>query len=117
MVNGTGNLTTSNKTIASQDLQLSANMDFKSSKSLKVLVFARNYSEIILRIANLEDRVLDKGAKTYTFDVNSFARDWYLDANQHLSYDDDFDVLKNLFLNITELNLSGTVSLDYIKHQ
>ena len=40
----------------------------------------------MIRVANLEDRTYDgiKVAKTYTFDVNAWARDFYIEANSHL---------------------------------
>lgn len=69
----------------------------------------------MLRVANLEDR-FDSDPKTYKFDVNSWAREWYLEANAHLAYNEsEFDVLKNLMVIVTEMNLSGVVSLDYLK--
>jgi hypothetical protein len=56
---------------------------YKVSKTLKTLVFpTTNPNEILLRIANYEDR-FDNDAKVQHFDVNAWARDFYLEANVH----------------------------------
>lgn len=91
------------------------NHDLKYTRSLKVLTFPKNHSEILLRLTNLEDR-FNPVADTYHFDVNTWAREMYLEANSHLAYNNTFDVLKHLKIIITEMNLSGVVSKDYIKH-
>jgi hypothetical protein len=39
----------------------------------------------MLRVANLEDRFDGKNnSKTYMFDINAFAKEFYMEANAHL---------------------------------
>jgi hypothetical protein len=48
-------------------------------------VYAVNKGVIMLRIANLEDRFDGQNnSKTYDFDINAFAKEYYIEANAHL---------------------------------
>mmetsp|Transcript_21879 Transcript_21879/g.33933 ORF Transcript_21879/g.33933 Transcript_21879/m.33933 type:complete len:103 (+) Transcript_21879:4069-4377(+) len=51
---------------------------------------------------------------TQNFDVNAWAREYFLEANSHLVpfNGNSSDIFAGLTLNITEMNLSGTISLD-----
>ena len=71
----------------------------------------------MLRIANLEDRFDGKNnSQSYNFDINAFAKEYYLEANAHLmqglSQKDQEIFAKAIDLNITEMNAAGSISLD-----
>ena len=71
-------------------------------------------NEILIRFANIEDRFDGKNnSQTYYLDLNAFAMEYYLEANAHLMYTkEDLNVLKHIKLNITEMNLAGSISLE-----
>jgi len=89
------------------------NTVYKQSKTLKTLAFMTlEPNEILLRIASYEDR-FDKHAQTQHFDVNAWARDYYLEANilmVNATYSAN-QLLDGMQVNITEMNLPGTVPL------
>lgn len=89
------------------------NTVYKQSKTLKTLAFlSMEPNEILLRIASYEDR-FDKHAMTQHFDVNAWARDYYLEANigmVNATYSAN-QLLDGLQVNVTEMNLPGTVPL------
>lgn len=89
------------------------NAVFKQSKTLKILPFLTlEPNEILLRIASYEDR-FDKDAMTQHFDINAWARDYYLEANIDM-INKTFTanhLLDGMQVNITEMNLPGTVPL------
>ena len=89
------------------------NTVFKQSKTLKVLPFlSMEPNEILIRISSYEDR-FDKDAKTQHFDINAWARDYYLEANINLvnsTYSAN-QLLDGIQVNVTEMNLPGTVPL------
>jgi hypothetical protein len=60
-----------------------ANWEFKSSPTLKATVFGVLPNEILVRIINLEDR-FDGSSRIQHIDLNTFAKEFYLEANQHL---------------------------------
>ena len=51
--------------------------------TLKTSMFPKAKNEIQVRVNNLEDR-FDDGSKTYLFDVSDFAKEYWMEANQHL---------------------------------
>lgn len=57
------------------------NMPYKESKTLKTIAYAQGLNEISLRVANLDDH-FDKSAETVPFDVNAWAREFFLEANE-----------------------------------
>lgn len=57
------------------------NKQYKESKTLKTIVYATALNEVSLRIANLDDR-FDKGCEVQAFDVNDWAREFFLEANE-----------------------------------
>ena len=89
------------------------NTVFKQSKTLKVLPFlSMEPNEILIRISSYEDR-FDKDAKTQHFDINAWARDYYLEANLNLvnsTYSAN-QLLDGIQVNVTEMNLPGTVPI------
>jgi len=65
----------------------------------------------MVRLANLDDRFdgMD-AAKSYKFDINAWAREFYLEANSHLlSKNSTSELLRGIRLNITEMNLAGSI--------
>jgi|TARA_B110000285_G_C15131263_1_gene623741 hypothetical protein len=72
-------------------------------------VYAKGRNEISLRLANLEDH-FDKSAETQTVDLNAWAREYFLEANNH-----NLTLLKDLKIEITEMNLGGSIPKDDLK--
>lgn len=68
----------------------------------------------MLRIANLQDRFDGESALVQPFDVNAWAREFYAEANYHLNASDT--ILKDLMINITEMNLGASIELDQLKN-
>lgn len=74
----------------------------------------------MIRLSNLEDRFDGENAKTYKFDINAWAREFYIEANSHLlktnttNYNTTSDVVRGLRLNITEMNLAGSIPRSYL---
>jgi len=71
----------------------------------------------MLRIANLEDRFDGKNnSESYNFDLNAWAKEYYLEANAHLiqglSPKEQETFVKAIELNITEMNAAGSIALD-----
>ena len=63
-------------------LETPANAQFKESKLVKTILYPINANEMLLRITNLDDRFDGKtNADFIMFDVNAFAREMYLEAN------------------------------------
>jgi hypothetical protein len=90
------------------------NKSFKESKTLKTLVYALGRDSVVLRISNLADRFDGASALVEQFDVNTWAREFYAEANYHLNASET--ILKDLKINITEMNLGGSVELDSLKN-
>lgn len=72
-------------------------------------MYAKGRNEISLRLANLEDH-FDKSAETQTVDLNAWAREYFLEANNH-----NLTLLKDLKIEITEMNLGGSIPKDDLK--
>jgi len=87
---------------------------YKESKTLKTLVYAQGLNQLILRVSNLEDRFDGAAAKVQSFDVNAWAREFYAAANYHLNASES--ILKDLKINITEMNLGASVELESLKN-
>jgi hypothetical protein len=64
---------------------------------------------------NMEDR-WDATAKSYIFDINAWAREYYLEANQHLIMSIDGGnssmLLAGMRIEITEMNICGSIELN-----
>lgn len=90
------------------------NKVYKESKTLKTLVYALGQNQIVLRITNLADRFDGASALVQSFDVNTWAREFYAEANYHLNASET--ILKDLKINITEMNLGASVELDQLKN-
>ena len=62
-------------------------------------------------MSNLDDRFDGANvAKSYKFDINAWAREFYLEANSHLlSKNTTSELLRGIRLNITEMNLAGSI--------
>jgi len=65
----------------------------------------------MIRVSNLEDRFDGLNAKTYKFDINAWAREFYLEANSHLlaKGNTTSELLRGIRVNITEMNLAGSI--------
>jgi len=62
-----------------------SNKDYKEGKTIKTLAYAVSKGVIMLRVANLEDRFDGKNnSESYNFDINAFAKEYYMEANAHL---------------------------------
>lgn len=90
------------------------NKVFKESQTLKTLVYALGRDSIVLRISNLDDRFDGMQALVQQFDVNTWAREFYAEANYHLNASET--IFKDLSINITEMNLGASVELDQLKN-
>jgi hypothetical protein len=81
-------------------------------------VFAVSQDEIQVRVNNLEDR-FDENPNTYVFNAKRFARQYYFEANEHLFTQlppqKSLDILQKIKLQITEMNLAGSLSLEDLK--
>ena len=82
--NGTNS--TANKTKAPKlppKLEEPPNKSYKESNTIKTTTYPIGVNEILLRIINLDDRFDGKSNEDYIyFDVNAFAREMYLEANE-----------------------------------
>lgn len=87
------------------------NSEFKSSPTVKLLVYGVQKNQVMIRLANLEDNFDGMSStKSYKFDVNAWAREYYLEANMHmLQKNTTSQILRGIRLNITEMNLAGSV--------
>ena len=85
------------------------NKEYKESRTLKTLVYALGLNEIIVRVTNLQDRFDGQTALVQQFDVNAWAREFYLEANYHLNKSEE--LMKDLRVQITEMNLGGSVEM------
>lgn len=85
---------------------------------MKLLVFGIQKNQIMIRVANLEDNFDGLTAKTRKFDINAWAREFYLEANSHLlAKNTTKELLQGIRLNITEMNLAGSVAKSYFKNK
>ena len=77
--------------------------------------------EIQLRITNLEDRFDGKNnSQTYYFDVNNFAREYFMEANAHWlskNLEEAEKTLEILTVNIKEMNAAGSIQLTKLDDQ
>lgn len=99
-----------------------ANRAFKESKTLKITPFAVHNNEILVRITNLEDKFdgLQHVNRTIYVNLNEWAREFYLEANLHNKPDNGeiSKILDDLKVNITEMTLSGSITIDaFMKSQ
>lgn len=86
------------------------NKEFKESSTLKLLVYGVQKNQVMIRLANLEDNFDGLTAKSFKFDINAWAREFYLEANTHyLMSNTTSEILQGLRLNITEMNLAGSI--------
>lgn len=97
------------------------NKEFKQSKTLKTITYGIKPNEIQVRLTNLDDNFDGNYSKPLAIDLNAWAREFYLEANAHLMVPNDtehmkdrnssIDVLEGVLLNITEMNLAGSIPL------
>jgi hypothetical protein len=75
------------------------------------MVYAVQPYEIMLRIANLNDRFDGALVETHQFNVNDWAREYYLEANEHLvpQNGNSSELLEGLRLTVVEMNAAGSV--------
>lgn len=88
------------------------NQPYKTVGTIKTLVYGVNPNEILVRVSNLEDRFDRRQARTYNFDLNAFGREFYFEANRHLS-SKNASIIHGMKLEITEMNLAGSVNMTY----
>jgi len=93
---------------------MNPNLEFKHSRTLNTLAYAVDSNQILLRVINMMDHFDGDQAIVQHFDVNAWAREYYIEANEHLVplNGNSSDLLAGVFLNITEMNLSGTMAKD-----
>lgn len=85
---------------------------YKESKTLKTLVYAQGLNQISLRVANLDDHFDNKQIEDkQQFDVNSWAREYFLEANGQ-----NATLLKDLKIEINEMNLGGSIEKAKLKY-
>jgi hypothetical protein len=61
-----------------------SNRVYKHVQTLKTSIFPKGRQEIQIRVNNLEDRFDNGTNNTYIFDVSDFAKEYFMEANQHL---------------------------------
>lgn len=95
---------------------------YSQGASFKLDVFAVGQDEIQVRVHNLEDRFDEnpnENMNTYVFNARRFARQYYFEANEHLftqlPANKSLALLKAIRLEITEMNLAGSVPLADVK--
>lgn len=95
---------------------------YSQGGSFKMDVFAVGQDEIQVRVHNLEDRFDESPnavMNTYIFNARRFARQFYFEANEHLFTQlppkKALALLKAIRLEITEMNLAGSLPLADIK--
>lgn len=94
------------------------NKEFKEASTLKLIPFGVQKNQVMIRLANLEDNFDGMKAKTYKFDINAWAREFYLEANAHyLMTNTTTELLQGIRLNITEMNLAGSVPKSYFNQK
>jgi hypothetical protein len=103
------------------------NKDFKQSGTIKAITYGIKPNEIQVRLTNLQDGFDGNYSKPLAIDLNAWAREFYLEANAHLMVPKDsdhmsvrnssIDVLEGVILNITEMNLAGSVPLCQLSNQ
>jgi hypothetical protein len=68
----------------------------------------------MIRLSNMEDR-FDGASKSYKFDINAWAREFYIEANSHLfKLNTTSEIVKGIRLNITEMNLAGSIPRSFL---
>jgi len=103
------------------------NIAFKKSKTLKSIIYGIKPNEIQIRLTNLEDKFDGNYSNPIAVNINEWAREYYLEANGHLMVPDDptnltkrntsLDILEGVQLNITEMNLAGSIPIKILKDQ
>lgn len=93
------------------------NAEYKEGKTIKTLAYGVGKGVVMLRIANLEDRFDGaNNSRSYNFDLNAWAKEYYLEANAHLiqglSPKEQETFVKAIEVNITEMNAAGSIALD-----
>mmetsp|Transcript_32820 Transcript_32820/g.50129 ORF Transcript_32820/g.50129 Transcript_32820/m.50129 type:complete len:126 (+) Transcript_32820:4160-4537(+) len=70
----------------------------------------------MVRLSNMEDHFDGKNASNAVFvDLNALALEYFQEANAHLFVSkEDQDLIKLIKLNITEMNLAGSLSLEQL---
>ena len=61
-----------------------SNKVYKTVPTLKTSMTPKARNEIQLRVNNLEDRFDNGVNNTYVFDVSDFAKEYFMEANQHV---------------------------------
>lgn len=87
------------------------NKSFKNSQTIKTILYPTGKREVLLRVINLADRFDGGNQKEIYFDVNAFARELYLEANSHNLTTSEQKIVKDLKLDIEEMNLAGSIGL------
>lgn len=86
------------------------NRDFKDSSTVKLLVFGVQKNQVMIRLTNMEDRFDGLNAQTFKFDINAWAREFYIEANTHyLMRNTTSEIIRGIRLEIQEMNLGGSV--------
>lgn len=86
------------------------NRDFKDSSTVKLLVFGVQKNQVMIRVSNMEDRFDGLNAKSFKFDINAWAREFYIEANSHfLMKNTTSEIIRGIRLEIQEMNLAGSV--------
>jgi len=103
------------------------NIAFKKSKTTKSIIYGIKPNEIQIRLTNLEDKFDGNYSIPISFNVNEWAREYYLEANGHLMVPQDptnmtkrntsLDILEGVMLNITEMNIAGSIPIKILKDQ
>lgn len=86
------------------------NREFKDSQTVKLLVYGVQKNNVMIRVSNLEDRFDGLSAQAIQFDVNAWAREFYIEANSHfLAKNTTSQIIRGIRLQIQEMNLVGSV--------
>ena len=96
------------------DSSFVVNREAKESKTLKIIPFGVRPNEVLVRVTNLEDKFdgLAYENSSIMFNVNDWAREFYLEANMHNAPEDGdlSKLLEDLRVNVVEMTLSGSIA-------
>lgn len=103
------------------------NLAFKKSKTFKNIIYGIKPNEIQIRLVNMEDKFDGNYSQPIGININEWAREYYLEANGHLMVPQDptnmtnrntsLDILEGVLLNITEMNIAGSIPISHLKDQ
>jgi hypothetical protein len=92
-----------------EDPKFLSNKEAKAASTLKLTSFAVRPNEILVRVQNLADKFdgIAFDNSSIMFNVNDYAREFYLESNTHNLSSSLLDDVK---VRVTEMTLSGSIA-------